>query len=243
MKKVLLSTVLASTALVLLAVPASADEPAVVSSETTDLGIRFETDGPNKPGEGPFKDNLAIAFVPSKFDFGSQKATGNIATYNNTVEGKQYFIVNEDRKAETEGGDLSAWNAKATLSAFSTGDAADDALNAKLTFNLGAVQKYNIGDKVDPTTNDFIPQDPSVAGALETLPKDDSIVLGGTDSKVTLEAGGTTSTPILGKNKANKSTGGFATEISNTKLVVATDKKSAGKAYKATLSWSLENTY
>lgn len=237
LKKVLLTALATTAALALASVPANAEE---VSKETTDLGIRFETDGPNKPGEGPFKDNLAIAWAPSKMDFGSQKATGNIATYNNTVTDPQYLVVNDDRK--TEDGTLSAWKVNATLSNFTTGNAEDKNLAAKLTFTLGDVQKYNIGEDVDPVTNDFNPA-PLDDKSLTAFTPDASIELGNKSKDVSLEANGTSSAAILAKNTANKLNGGFATEIKDTKLVVTTDKDSAGKAYKATLSWSLDNTY
>lgn len=237
LKKVLLTAFVTTAALGLAAVPVSAKE---VSKETTDLGISFETDGANKPGEGPFKDNLAIVWTPSRMDFGTQKATGNIATYNNTVTDPQYLVVNDDRK--TEDGTFSAWKVNATLSNFTTGKAGDDNLAAKLTFTLGEVKKYDIGEDIDPATNDFKPA-PLDNTSLTTFTPDDSIELGNKSKDVSLEANGTSSAAILAKNTTNKLNGGFATEIQNTKLVVTTDEKSAGKSYKATLSWSLEDTY
>jgi len=238
LKKVLLTALATTAVLGLAAVPAHADE---ISKETTDLGIKFDTDGENKPGEGPFKDNLAIAWAPSKMDFGSQKATGNIATYNNTITKPQYLVVNDDRKSAND--ELSGWKVTATLSNFTTGKEGEKNLAAKLTFKLGDVQKYDIGEIV-PGTDDYAPA-PLDDKSLTTFTPDDSIELGDKNQSkdVSLEANGTSSAAILAKNTTNKLNGGFATEIKDTKLVVTTDKESAGKSYKATLAWSLDNTY
>ena len=238
LKKVLLTALATTAVLGLAAVPAHADE---ISKETTDLGIKFDTDGENKPGEGPFKDNLAIAWAPSKMDFGSQKATGNIATYNNTITKPQYLVVNDDRKSAND--ELSGWKVTATLSNFTTGKEGEKNLAAKLTFKLGDVQKYDIGEIV-PGTDDYAPA-PLDDKSLTTFTPDDSIELGDKNQSkdVSLEANGTSSAAILAKNTTNKLNGGFATQITDTKLVVTTDKESAGKSYKATLAWSLDNTY
>lgn len=237
LKKVLLTALATTAVLGLAAVPAHADE---VSKETTDLGIKFDTDGPNKPGEGPFRDNLAIAWAPSKMDFGNQKATGNIATYKNTVTDPQYLVVNDDRKTAND--QLSPWKVSASLSKLTTEDPTDE-LAAKLTFNLNKVEKYDIGEIVKGT-DDYAPA-PLDGESLSEFAGDDSIELGDKNQSnaVSLEADGTSSAAILAKNTTNNLKGGFATKITDTKLIVTTTKAAAGKSYKATLAWSLDNTY
>ncbi|WP_207695807.1 hypothetical protein DOK67_0001479 [Enterococcus sp. DIV0212c] len=240
MKKILFTTLLASSALLIFAKPANAEE---VGSEQTDLGIRFDTDGPNKPGEGPFKDNLALAWVPSKFDFGRQAATANIATYSNTVVGDQYIVVNDDRKGTETGGEdakvvtTSAWKVSAKLSKLVSKDSSATELPSKLTFTLGDAQSYNIG-KVDPDTNDFLPN--PIEGNLGTLADPNNITV---SKNVTLEAGNTTATNIIAKTQAGAVKGGFATKLSDTKLTVTTGTGAAGKAFKGSVNWSLDNTY
>ncbi|MGX7243620.1 hypothetical protein ACWOC1_02085 [Enterococcus quebecensis] len=243
MKKILFTTLLASSALLIFAKPANAEE---VGTEQTDLGIRFDTDGPVKPGPGPFKDNLAMVWTPSKFDFGRQSATANIATYSNKVVGDQYVVVNDDRQGtETsgEGGEgtkvvtTSAWKMTATLSKLVSKDSSATELPSKLTFTLGDAQSYNIGE-VDPGTNDFLPN--PVAGNLGALADPNNIAV---NKSVTLEAGNTTATNIISKTKADAVKGGFATKLTDTKLTVTTGKGVSGKAFKASVNWSLDNTY
>ncbi|EOL50919.1 WxL domain-containing protein [Enterococcus caccae] len=230
MKKILFTTLLASSALLIFAKPANAEE---VGNEQTDLGIRFDTDGPNKPGQGPFKDNLALVWTPSKFDFGRQAATANIATYSNTVAGDQYIVVNDDRQeAETSG-----WKVTAKLSKLVSSDSSATELPSKLTFTLGDAQSYGIGE-VDPDTNDFLPN--PIEGNLGKLADSNNITV---SKSVTLEAGNTTSTNIIAKTKADAVKGGFATKLSDTKLTVTKGTGAAGKAFNASVNWSLDNTY
>lgn len=238
MKKILFTTLLASSALLIFAKPANAEE---VGNEQTDLGISFDTDGPVKPGEGPFKDNLALVWTPSKFDFGRQSATANIATYSNTVAGDQYVVVNDDRKgtATEENGEekTSAWKVTATLSKLVSKDSSATELPSKLTFTLGNPQSYDIGE-IDPDTNDFLPN--PIEGNLGTLADPNNIVVG---RNVTLEAGNTTGTNIIAKTQEDSVKGGFATKLSDTKLTVTTGTGAAGKAFKGSVNWSLDNTY
>lgn len=225
----------------MIAKPAQAE---VVNEAESDVGIRFDTDGPVKPGPGPFKDNLALVWTPSKFDFGRQTANANIATYSNTVEGDQYLVVNDDRQGETTGeGEeavttTSGWKATATMSKLVSKDNTATELPAKLTFTLGEAQSYDIGTDIDDDTNDFNPN--PVEGNLGTLPDQNNIITG---ENVSLEAGNTTATTILAKTKADSNKGGFATKLSNTKLVVTSGTGAAGKSFKGTVNWSLDNTY
>ncbi|MGX7244556.1 WxL domain-containing protein [Enterococcus quebecensis] len=241
MKKILFTTLLASSALLIFAKPANAEE---LGKEQTDLGIRFDTDGPVKPGSGPFKDNLALVWTPSKFDFGRQSATANIATYSNTTVGDQYIVVNDDRQTTEAGGEetkastTSAWKVTASLSKLVSKDDSATELPSKLTFTLGDPQSYDIGE-VDPDINDFSPNVPSQDN-LGQLEDPNNIVVG---KSVTLEAGNTTATNIIAKTKADSVKGGFATKLSDTKLTVTTGTGAAGKAFKGSVTWSLDNTY
>lgn len=242
MKKLVLTTLLASSALMIFAKPANAEE---VSKDSTDVGIRFETDGPVKPGPGPYKDNLALIWTPSTFDFGKQKATANIATFSNTVAGDQYLVVNDDRALEGEtvdpesraGGTTSAWKLTATMSELVSKDTTKAELPAKLTFSLGDIEGYDIGD-VDEETNDYYPN-PVEGNLIKLAENSDTIV----NKSVSLEAGNTTAVELMGKTKANAVKDGFATKLSDTKLVVTSGADAAGKNFKGTVNWSLDNTY
>lgn len=230
-----MTTLLASSVLMMVDKPANAE---VVSNDSSEVGIRFDTDGPNKPSPGPYKDNLALVWTPSQFDFGKQKATANIATFSNTVIGDQYLVVNDDRDVEGEtDGTTSAWKLTAAMSELVSKDTSGAELPANLTFSLGDIQSYDIGD-VDEETNDYYPN--PVEGNLGELAANSDTRVNKT---VSLEAGNTTAVELMGKTQANAITGGFATKLSNIKLVVTTGVNAAGKNFKGQVNWSLDNTY
>ena len=232
MKKLIIATLSTASSLMLFAQPINAE---VVDSDTSDVGIRFNIDGPEKPGPGPYKDNLTLVWTPSKFDFGKQEPQANIATYSNKVANKQYLVVNDDRDT---GEESSAWKITATLSELkATTD--KDTLSAKLTFGLSSPQAYAIGE-VDEDTNDYLPNHPE--GNLSALPEANNIEIA---NNVVLEAGSTSAVNILSKTKADKYKGGIATTVDNAKLVVVDSKGSAasGKSFKGTVTWNLDNTY
>lgn len=232
MKKLVLTSLLASSALVIFGQTVNAAE---VGKDETDLGIRFETDGPVKPTPGPFKDNLALVFTPSKFDFGKQTATANIATYSNKVDGDQYVVVNDDRQTP---GATSAWQVNAKLSKLTSKDNSSTELPAKLTFTLDDPKAYDIGTDIDEDTNDYIPN--PIETSLKALEEGHKIVTG---KSVVLEAGNTTGTSILAKTEADEVKGGFATKLKDTKLVVTSGEGASGKSFEAKVNWSLDNTY
>lgn len=237
MKKLLALTLVSATVLGLTALPANAAE---VDKDTSDLGIQFDTDGPVKPGPDPYKDNLALVWTPTKFDFGKQKAVGNSATYSNTVQGDQYVVVNDDRKGEKDDQGVvttSGWKVTATLSNLVSTDTAATNLPASLTFGLDAPQAYDIGE-VDPDTNDFLPN--QIDGNLSALAEPNNIVIG---QNVVLEAGSTSALEILGKTKTDTMKDGFATKLKDTKLVVTSSTGAEGKKFKGAVTWSLDNTY
>ncbi|MGX7150074.1 WxL domain-containing protein [Enterococcus ureasiticus] len=237
MKKLFVLTLISATTLGFATIPASAAE---VDKDTSDLGIQFDTDGPVKPGPGPYKDNLALVWTPSKFDFGKQKAVGNSSTYNNTVQGDQFIVVNDDRAGETNDQGVtttSSWKVTATLSKLLSTDSSTTELPAKLTFGLDSPQAYNIGE-VDAETNDFTPN--PIEGNLSTLIDPNNIVVG---KNVVLEAGNTSAVEMLGKTKADTMKDGFATKLTDTKLVVTSSTGAEGKKFKGAVTWSLDNTY
>lgn len=244
MNKLALTTIIVGAALAISAKPAYAAE---IEGQDSEVGIRFDTNGPVQPGPGPYKDNLSMAWTPSKFNFGKQEAVAKIATYNNMTPGEQYIVVNDDREGapEDEGGKTkaetktktSAWKVTAKMSKLVSKDNSTTELPAKLMFSLDKAQAYDIGD-VDPDTNDYLPN--VIEGNLSPLPDPNNIEVG---TDISLEAGNTTGTKIIAKTKEDTMQGGFATKLSKVKLVVTSSEKAAGKAFKGSVTWSLDNTY
>lgn len=234
MKKTLMITLLAATALMLFATPAEAKS----FDDKTDVGVNFKSDEPTIPGENkPYKDNLALVWKPSSFQFGEQKAVGNSATFSNIVTGKQYIIVNDDRK-----GVSTPWKLSAKLSELKSADGSKT-LASKLTFKLGDLQSYDIGNVIGED-NDFVPNKPDASGALGEINANAGITLGdGASKAITLDAGNTTGISILDKKVANENKGGVATLISETKLIV-TDAKAAsaaGESFTGYVTWTLDD--
>lgn len=211
-------------------------------SDTSDVGVTFY-DGPIDNGNNkPYKNNLALVWKPSQFDFGSHKAVQSIVTYNNTIgdeKNKQYLIVNDDRQDATTSG----WSLSAKLSKLTSYDKDQSNLTAKLIYNLGTLQSYDIGTNIDETTEDYIPNNPNEnPKCLSKLPANSGVALGVSGENAVLDAGGTSSTIIMKKDNPNQSKGGFATEINKVQLIVvnAQKDKAGGKTYHGTVTWTLD---
>lgn len=234
MKKLVMVTLLSTAALTVFATNADAKS----FDDKTDVGVSFKSDEPTVPGENkPYKDNLSLVWKPSSFQFGEQKAVGNSATFSNTVEGNQYLVVNDDRKAAS-----TPWKLSAQMSELKSKDGTKS-LASKLTFDLGAAQSYNIGSVIGED-NDYVPNKPDATGALGTLDPAAGITLGdGTSKTMTLEAGKTAGQAVLEKKAANDVKGGVSTLITNAKLVVTDSKadQAAGESFTGYVTWTLDD--
>ena len=212
---------------------------------TTDGSITFYKD--NKPGTGPFEGNLAFAYVPAEFDFGSNKATGIVGakTYNQVRAagaGQQYLAVSDDREKKPD------WTVSATLDTFKNAQAeagTTDELKADLSFTVGDAQKYNINVVDSDAAKTPTPAITS-ANALEAWnTANGEVTIGGTDKKITLPADGTSKVDVL-KYKAGTTqpttTVGAASTVDNVQLKVK-DHSSVNEArYTSTVKWSLSST-
>lgn len=233
MKKFMIMGLLSVSTLAMFASTADAQ----TKEDKTDVGVSFKSDGANDNGENkPFKNNLSLVWKPTAFTFGEQKAVGGVATYNNTIKDNQYLIVNDDRTDATAG---SQWLLSAKLSDMVASD--ETKLTSNITFNLGDAQKYTIGTAIDPDTNDYIPAVPD-ASSLSSLDSTAGITIGDNQVKaVSLEAGATAPVALMSKKTKNTVTGGVATQISDTKLVVKDSKNAAGKSFKGSVTWTLDD--
>ncbi|MEI5990738.1 WxL domain-containing protein [Enterococcus crotali] len=253
MKKAIMVTLLSSAALMLVATPANAAE----KETKTDVGVSFISDDPTVEAEDmrPFKNNLAVVFKPSSFQFGNQKAVGGIAMFANTTgdnggtignkpttDKSQYIVVNDDRDYTQQGvdGKNSPWTLKANLSELKTSDGAATLQSAKITMALNEPKLYNIGAALNEDETDFIGNKPWEEGALEALPNDTGVVAAST---VTLEAGGTTKADIFTKKDANTFRKGVSSVIQNVKLnIVDSDQQNlGGKSFTGKVHWTLND--
>lgn len=241
MKKLVMISLVSTAALMMFAKPADAK----TFDDKTDVGVSFKSDDATIPGENkPYKDNLSLVWKPNSFEFGEQKAVGGIATFNNTSDAvePQYLVVNDDRPLAT----LPQWTLSAKLSEMKSTDKAATTLASKLTYTLGDVQSYDIGNVIDPATNDYVapnPSKPEGENSLGILAADAKIQLGGTNQVMTLEAGNTTSQSVMQATEDKTVKGGYATQVKNTKLIVTDAKadKAAGKSFTGQVTWTLDD--
>ncbi|EOH92907.1 hypothetical protein UAW_02948 [Enterococcus haemoperoxidus ATCC BAA-382] len=242
MKKGLLATLLVSAGVLSLAtVPTNAHAADIVKADETDLQITIDPDGGSKPGENPLQDSLAVAFIPSNMDFGTNantgKGAGAVQVFKDKGTKKSYLVVSDDRAA-AEGTKLAKWRAVAKLSDFAVDgstEEADKLANAQLEFNTGAVQDYTLTK--DEEGNITKAPDPSTDGVLTAHTGTDITAV-----PVKATAGGS-AVPVLIKAQENDTKGAYATEITDRQLRVALPQSQAGKTFTAQLTWSLEDTF
>ncbi|MBP1042454.1 WxL domain-containing protein [Vagococcus sp. BWB3-3] len=211
------------------------------SKTSTDVGIGFKSDKDNEPTEGPFKDNLALVFRPTEFQFGQSNKAGTASTFNNTRTGRQYIVVNDDRKGADKG---QAWVVKAELSELTSG--AETLANATLTFGNGAPKlfDYVLGTTPHPSKDDYIPADVNdqdngdQATSLKPIAAGDTTYTAVSGS---LTAGGKTQVAILSKDATDATkVGGIAYQMENVKLEVVDTSNLGGKSFEGTMTWTLE---
>lgn len=231
---------------------ASAEEASNVDSATqmtTDASIGFYSD--NKPGPGPFQDNLALAYVPAAFNFGNHNITGvkGALTYQQVTPAKQQYLAVSDDRA-----DKANWNVSATLDQFTStttptdGTGAPTLKDAQLSLDLGKAQEYHI-NIADSDAGKAASPAPTAANAVTDFVAGDlkgEYTLGKGNSTITLNADGASSVEVLSYAKgatADKKTLAVATAISNVKLKVkGLENIGSDQSYKSTVHWNLSDT-
>lgn len=243
MKHKLLLSLATIAAVGVLSTTAMAAEENSATKTTTDIGIGFKSDDDNSVTDGPFKDNLAIVFRPTEFQFGSANKAGAATTFNNTRTGRQYIVVNDDRKGEDKG---QSWSVKAQLSELKAGN--EKLANATMTFGNATpkLYDYDLGTTPHPSKDDYLPNSVNdqtgglLADSLTAIASPDGTYTTGSGS---LAADGTSQMEVLAKkaNSADK-VGGIAYQIENVKLNVVDTSDLGGKNFTGTMSWTLEKT-
>lgn len=210
----------------------------------TDGSVSFYTK--NKPGGGPFEGNLALAWVPSEFDFGSNKVEANnlpgTRTYNQVIDtstGTQYLAVSDDRASDAK----TNWTVKAKLDEFvDTADSGNTLANAVVSMNVGTVKKYNI-DIANSDKNTVATPNPNEVGSLELLDTGLTAAFANPAENTTLAltAGGAEVTALAysNNNASVDGTVGVAREISKVNLKVLDHQKVANKKFTSTVHWNL----
>lgn len=248
MKKVLATLLFAATALTI-GGQAFAEENAadLKRSGKTDVGVSFETDASNKPGDGPFKDNLTLTWMPSSFEFGTQKASGtsNKATYTPKATDQQYLVVNDDRQAEAD--KKKAFAVTAELSQFVSTKDNTKILDADVILTMEDPKKYTMGEAPITLPNGSVDIDPAYPDANSLA--EDATLKGSleypelVDTKhVYTISSGAKATPVqLFSKKADADVTGIAHRIEKADLVVygAETNKAAGHTFTGQITWTL----
>lgn len=209
---------------------------------STDAGIAFFDT--NKPGPGPFENNLALAWAPVSFNFGNNDVTGikGNVTYNQVIDAskKQYVAVSDDRTAEDK---LKGWKLEAELDAFeNVADETDTLAQAKLTFDLATPEKYNIDVKTSDKYGYAYPNvaDDTSREAFDTT----TAAYYKLTTPVSLTAADGLPQEVLSFNtdQSISNTLGVASQVSNVKLKVLDHTNVANKKYASTVHWRLSVT-
>lgn len=211
---------------------------------TTDAGINFYDQ--NKPGPGPFYDNLALAYVPTRFDFGSHeidpsnKNSNYSATYKQIIanDASQYVAVSDDRQSSNK----TSWALKADLDDFSdTKNATTKLENAELTFKTGAPQKYNIDIEASDKAGLALPNITD-DGAIEGLGDTEKGYYSVAPSNVKLVAGTGNSADVLKFTSPEQNvaeTLAVASQVSNVQLKVLDHTNANNNRFTSTVHWRL----
>lgn len=230
-------------------------EEATTNKMTTDGSISFFSD--STPGGGPFEGNLALAYVPTTFDFGNHDvaATATAATYaqkfGTNADGtaktavKQYLAVSDDRADKKNG-----WSVKATLNEFQNTAVDDKGVStvtkldkAELSFNLGTAQKYNIDTKLSDAAKPATPTPAITAdNALSAMTPTQLAYYAASPATVTLVAGATKEVEVLDyatQTQSEATTLAVAKEVSSVQLKVKDHSNVKDKKFTSKVNWTL----
>lgn len=196
----------------------------------TGVGIGFSSGGTTII-PGPYENQLSLISRPTAFQFGSTNDSSETTkAYDQVIDEKQYISAYEDRDEKTK------WTLNAQMSDLKASDGATN-LAATLNFNTATINTFKLEKDEDGMF-------PKVVTELPTLTAYTGEAVKGV-KKVSLEAGSTTSTPIMtaaADALAKDEHGGFASEVKNVQLLVNGDQETKGKSFSGTVTWSLDDT-
>ena len=217
MKKRFFAGLLASATVLGVFVAGGTALAAEKDSHDTEVGIGFSAHTV-PPGTDP----LTILWAPINFDFGTTNTVNTAAaTFNETSAANRYVVVEDDR-VETN---ADKWELTAKLSDMKDGTV--QLTGATLSFD--AVKKAYTGTAAPEAPGSIIAP---TALHTATVPATQTLAQSATAVKVMEDDGGGTSSYK----------GTTAVEMSNIKMNVPGNAAQAGKQYKGTLTWSLDDT-
>ena len=219
MKKRIFAGLLASATVLGVFVAGGTALAAEKDSHDTEVGIGFSAHTP-PPGTDP----LTILWAPINFDFGTTNTVNTAAaTFNETSAANRYVVVEDDRVESN----ADKWELTAKLSDMKDGTV--QLTGATLSFD--AVKKAYMGTGAEaPEETGMIAAPTALHTATVTASQ--TLAQSATAVKVMEDDGGGTSSYK----------GTTAVEMSNIKMNVPGDAAQAGKQYKGTLTWSLDDT-
>lgn len=219
MKKKVLAALFTSMTLASLVVSGSAVLAEEVDSGDTEVGIGFTGHTPIDPD--PTLEDLTLAWVPARLDFGSDNEVNTVATDFTEVSGANKYVVVKDNRTDDA---RDQWKLTAGLSDIMSGSSK---LNSATLGFATEVKDYN-GDGTEA---------PEVAGVITPKVNATATVASATQSLAQSTSG------ISMMTDATTSYRGFtAMELSDIKLSVPANVGQEGKQYVGTLTWSLDDT-
>lgn len=212
--------------------------PTTQTHMETETGISFY--GGNIPNPGPFEGELSLAYVPGRFDFGTNEVTDAskyVQTYyQKNTDVNKYIAVSDDR-----GTSKASWKLSASLAEFK--DAANEAglANAVISFTTADLNAY--GMKPADSDAKKTPTPPiSQDGVLTDLSEANKAMFTRTKD-VSLTAGANTATEVLKfaapDQQTDKNALIVATQVSDVKLKVLDHSGVTDKTFTSKISWDL----
>lgn len=223
MKKVVLSSMLLSSVLLLGSVVSHAD----ATSAETDLNITIKPDKGSEETGGPYKGKLAIVHKPTTFDFQGTATKGQLILNNENPNSQQQYISVSDDRA-TDDAKLGKWILEGKLSAIDKLDengnviprdaSADQTtdLQGSLVINKSKVLDYAIGTN-EVTVNGVTDIDPAAVDPAAAESTTTQFGNAGEDA-LTLPAGSPDATRIMTSNADTKN--GAATNLGDNKFII-----------------------
>lgn len=203
-----------------------------------------------------YKGALSFTWAPKEFKLGTRSFLSSSEAFElqNEVKNKQWLVVNEGREDnDTNFG--KSWSVKAKMSNLKVNDQ-DIIEGASLLFTLNKLKKYNLGNTMNATNTDIVPNNPNYDNdaitEFEYEPTD--ILLGNSsnnEDKVEIEikasADGEPLEEQIISQKSNrtgsyKKREGFATKLSNQRLYVPQFSPNfLNKEYSTIITWTLSH--
>lgn len=184
---------------------------------TSDVQVRFNpyTGGGEDPGD------LALAYVPAGFDFGSHNVSPGAQSYAGTMGGANYIAVDDDRST------VGQWKLTAAATALSSTTTTQTISSGNITLtSTSAVRDYDISVGT-PNVPGAVGS--PISGVTVTRPASSVLTLGGGAVEIASTA-------------TSAADQGFAIPIDTVNMNITSENAHGGQTFGGTINWTLSDT-